>query len=429
MNTLHPSEPHFAGEDDDRTPLKVLISAYACGPKWGSEVGMGWNWVVALSNYCQLTIVTEFGFKAEIESIMDSLNLRHRPKFYFIDVGYKARQYFWKQGDWRFYRYYKKWQKEAYTHAKRLTSKERFHVIHQLNMIGFREPGYLWRLGLPSVWGPIGGHAQMPWRYMLLSGLKPAVYYSLRNILNVIQMRTSRRVSKAMEKFDLLIAATKNDERAIRKLHKRIVTVITETGTTISNFERKACKPRADNEPVRLVWSGILQARKALPILLHALAQLPGGVSTRLDIVGDGERRKKWQSLAANLGIDNICTWHGRVPHSDALNIMRHSDVFAFTSLLEATSTVVIEALSLGLPVICHDTCGFGTLINNSCGIKVPVVSPSYSIKAFRGAIVRLFNDRVFLNELSLNALSMRRAITWDQKAFQVANMYRDIVK
>jgi hypothetical protein len=26
-----------------------------------------------------------------------------------------------------------------------------------LNMIGYREPGYLWKLNVPFVWGPMGG--------------------------------------------------------------------------------------------------------------------------------------------------------------------------------------------------------------------------------------------------------------------------------
>ena len=41
--------------------MTVLINSYACGPNWGSEVGMGWHWVTSLSNYCQLYVITELG--------------------------------------------------------------------------------------------------------------------------------------------------------------------------------------------------------------------------------------------------------------------------------------------------------------------------------------------------------------------------------
>ncbi len=31
--------------------LNVLINAYAVSPNWGSEPGMGWNWII---KYCSL---------------------------------------------------------------------------------------------------------------------------------------------------------------------------------------------------------------------------------------------------------------------------------------------------------------------------------------------------------------------------------------
>ena len=63
----------------------------------------------------------------------------------------------WNQGDWRFYKYYKEWQWKTYLMAKDICKEEKIDVLHQLNMIGFREPGYLWKLsqenGVPFVWG------------------------------------------------------------------------------------------------------------------------------------------------------------------------------------------------------------------------------------------------------------------------------------
>ena len=39
--------------------LNILIDAYAISPNWGSEQGMGWNWVSNLARYCNLYIITE----------------------------------------------------------------------------------------------------------------------------------------------------------------------------------------------------------------------------------------------------------------------------------------------------------------------------------------------------------------------------------
>ena len=98
---------------ENNNTLKVLISSFACGPYWGSEVGMGWNWIINLSQFCQIYVITEKGFKNEIENEIPKLNLKNIPTFYYIDIGDKGRNLFWKQGSLLFYHYYNKWQKKA----------------------------------------------------------------------------------------------------------------------------------------------------------------------------------------------------------------------------------------------------------------------------------------------------------------------------
>jgi hypothetical protein len=38
--------------------LKLLISAYACGPNRGSEPGMGWNFVIGLGKFHEVHVIT-----------------------------------------------------------------------------------------------------------------------------------------------------------------------------------------------------------------------------------------------------------------------------------------------------------------------------------------------------------------------------------
>ena len=69
----------------------------------------------------------------------------------------------WNQGDWRFYWHYRKWQKQALKLAQAICREHELNAIHQSNMIGFCEPGYLWKIeDIPFVWGPIGGLKQFP---------------------------------------------------------------------------------------------------------------------------------------------------------------------------------------------------------------------------------------------------------------------------
>ena len=99
--------------------MKILISAYAVCPDMGSEPGMGWNWCVNLAKYCELYIITETEFRAQIEAKVANLPQGRNMHFYWNPAGKddqqteKIRRMCWNQGDWRFYFYYKQWQKRT----------------------------------------------------------------------------------------------------------------------------------------------------------------------------------------------------------------------------------------------------------------------------------------------------------------------------
>ncbi|UVQ96376.1 hypothetical protein NXW23_19055 [Bacteroides caccae] len=60
--------------------------------------------------------------------------------------------------EYTFYYAYRVWHLQVYKVASELMETKHFDLIHYVGMIGYREPGYLWKLGLPYVWGPVGGN-------------------------------------------------------------------------------------------------------------------------------------------------------------------------------------------------------------------------------------------------------------------------------
>ena len=130
--------------------LSILINAYACSPNMGSEPGMAWNWCVNLAKYCELYIITEGEFQEKIEAVRPTLPQAKNMHFYYKPVSDEIRKMCWNQGDWRFYIHYKKWQQKTLAIAKQIIKENNIDIIHQLNMIGFREPGYLWSLEHPT---------------------------------------------------------------------------------------------------------------------------------------------------------------------------------------------------------------------------------------------------------------------------------------
>ena len=295
-------------------------------------------------------------------------------------------------------------------------------------MTSYREPGYLWKLPLPFIWGPIGGFVQMPWPFMRILGWKGAAFYSTRNIVNSLQMHLSIRVRAAMRRADAVLAATREDQLAIQKHFRKAAILINETGVTASPTMPLRCRHNEDRV-LKLCWCGLLLGRKALPLALHALSRLQRELRVELDVIGDGPERDLWVALAKKLGLDSIVRWHGWVNHEEALSIISQSDAMLLTSLQEGTPQVVMEALSFGVPVICHNLCGFGTVVDETCGIKIPAKGPVQSIEGFACAIGNLANSPALLARLSDGAIRRASELTWERKMDTIQSIYYKILK
>src|ERR1019366_4456203 len=164
---------------------------------------------------------------------------------------------------------------------------------------------------------------------------------------------------------------------------------------------------------------------KALQLLLRALRATPEGVDWRLEVGGDGPCRSGWQKLASRIGIDARCTWHGQVSRDEALSGLRRAHVFVITSLKDLTSTVIIEALAQGVPVICPDHCGFSDVVTDECGIKLPIHSTSEFEHRLAGAIAQLASDEERRQLLAAGALRRARAYSLEAKAEAIERVYR----
>lgn len=409
--------------------INVLINAYAVSPNWGSEQGMGWNWIVNIARYCRLDVITEGEWRNDIENALKTLPQRDNLTFHYLPVSRKVREMCWNQGDWRFYIHYRKWQKRALACAKEIIAHHRIDVIHQLNMVGFREPGYLWKIkDIPFVWGPVGGMELMPIAYLKGVSVKQRYFNILKNTLNRLQYTYSPRVKEAIKQSDVIISAVKGVQDVIKKTHYRDSVLINETGVEIDSDMTK--KPSRQKTPLKIIWVGKFDFRKQLPLALRSIAAL-NKKNIEFHICGNGSEVvvNEMRRIADEGGISGQCYWHGNVPNAEVKRMMCNSDLMFFTSIMEATSTVVLEAISVGLPILCFNTCGFGPIVNEFAGITVELSDPDKSVQNFASVLYDLYNDRSILNAISETILSNRKFLTWDSKAKKTVEIYKEIIK
>jgi glycosyltransferase involved in cell wall biosynthesis len=142
-----------------------------------------------------------------------------------------------------------------------------------------------------------------------------------------------------------------------------------------------------------------------------------------LKIIGKGPLEKSLRRMVEGLELKNI-EWVREVSHDEIFELMGQADFLIHTSLREATSSVIPEALSMGVPVICHDAFGMSIAVNDTCGIKIPLKSPEHSIVGFNEAMKRLILDRDLLKELKTGASKRAYEISWEVMAETMAKDY-----
>lgn len=409
--------------------LNILISAYYCSPYRGGESAVGWKVATGLAKHHDVTVIcgdlsAEAPTGADLDrwkheqGMPDGLTVHHvRAE----GMTRRIHDLHALPGLWfLFYEAYRRWQRQVLGVASDLHRVKPFDVVHHVNVIGFREPGYLWRLGVPFFWGPVTGAPMVPAAFLRDFSAREKFRWGSRNFLNAIQIRMAGRSAAAARAAARVWAVSGEDREVFRRWG---VTAEPMLETGCSGSSASGPRRREPGEPLRLCWSGLFQGIKALPLLLRAMAGHDRS-DVVLDVLGDGVEAERWKELAASLGLDGRVFWHGMLPRDEALRKMEAAHALVHTSVKEGTPHVVLEALSMGLPVICHDACGMGTAVTDTCGIKVPLRDPAASEEGFRQALGRLLADAALLESLSLGALARAEELTWDAKISRYEQSY-----
>ena len=409
--------------------INILLNAYAVAPNWGSEQGLGWNWVINLAKYCNVHVITEGEWQKEIEEAVNQLPYKDNIHFYYNQLPDNVRKMCWNQGDWRFYRHYRKWQEKTLEIAREIIAEHKIDIIHQLNMIGFREPGSLWKIkDIPFVWGPVGAMKEVSLRYMDDLDFKSRAKLWLKNHISRWQMLHYPLSKNAMKRATKVLAATSEVGEFIRQHHRDDVIVMNETGCYVREIALKEKTPTEFS----LLWVGKFDYRKQLPLAIKTIAELYSNFPhIHLHVAGAGTEAqiKAAKNLAETLGCDSAITWHGKIPNSEVHRLMQNSDLFFFTSIDEGTPHVVLEAIQNNLPVVCFDTCGQGDVINDKIGKKISVSNTRQSIKDFSDIISDLIIHPDILSKFRANCYQRQCELSWDNKIKQMLAIYQDVLK
>ncbi len=128
------------------------------------------------------------------------------------------------------------------------------------------------------------------------------------------------------------------------------------------NGIQPATIPMAARVNLRVVTVGRLIALKQIDLLIQAVSRLK---DVGLVVVGDGPERERLEKLAQELGVAERVYFTGMTSKEAMLSFLCACDLFVLNSTHEGFPYVLLEAMSLGLPVVATAVGGIPEIVQD----------------------------------------------------------------
>jgi glycosyltransferase involved in cell wall biosynthesis len=346
--------------------MKILASAFACSPRWGSEPGLGWGWVYTLAEKHDVTVLTHGYFRSHIEADLPSLPKR-RIRFEYLDL--KPLRGEFKDQMLNSQIYYLRWQKASRARVQALLEAEHFDLLHHVTWGNFRWPIPFFGLSVPLLVGPMGGGECAP----------PSMYRSLpvrvqiKEAIRAFIIWTGRYdpwVRRGLRDARWIFCRTPHTTAALPAFAQARAVIAHDIGSPEVLLAPVVDALAKVPNQLRCLFVGRLLGWKGPQFVLRAVAELKQrGIAVQLTMVGNGELEAYLHALAQELNL--TVEWKQGLSRTQVLDLYPAHDVFVFPSLHDSGGSVVLESLSRGCPVVCLDLGGPPHFIDAQSGRTV----------------------------------------------------------
>ncbi|MDZ7879281.1 MAG: glycosyltransferase [Saprospiraceae bacterium] len=129
-------------------------------------------------------------------------------------------------------------------------------------------------------------------------------------------------------------------------------------------------KSKEKQETIRLLHvSGLNDTPKNITGILNSVAQLSKiRQDFVLDIIGDPFEQPPYKALVNALNIEKFIHFYDYLPIEKVAEHMQKADIFVLFSRFEGLPCVILEAMSVGLPVVATETGGMADWITEGSG-------------------------------------------------------------
>ncbi|MEL6584347.1 MAG: glycosyltransferase family 4 protein [Pseudomonadota bacterium] len=398
--------------------MRVLLMAPNIDGTDVGEAFVAFKWAEALSDLVELTV----------------LSFERPGRMALADQLPKARVVTWPEPAWArrnerfnamakpaypvFHRHVRRWLAAA------LSGGERFDIAHQIMPQAARYPCPFRHFDIPYVIGPLGGALSTPRGFVEEVG-SAGGFTKLRG-LDAWRFRNDPWLRRSYSSAAAVLGVAPYVADVLKDVPLRRFEPVLELG--IDELAPEVERPETPGL-LKLLHVGRGVRTKGLRDVVRAMALLKDRPGITLTSAGAGEEIAICEAEAQALGVADRCTFLGRIPRSEVEELYRSHDVFAFPSFREPAGGVLYEAMRWGLPVVTAANGGPDWIIDDSCGVRLPVETPERLAQDLANTIKSLEADRPRLRALGAGArLKVEREGLWPQKAERLVSLYKELI-
>ena len=413
--------------------MKVLVSAVACNPYLGSENIVGWATVMVLARDHELWVLTSRRNEPDLQRAQAEGLVPANVRFVFagkVRPWHPNRMRARLQG-WREYQYFSR---AILPLARQLHATEKFDLTHHVTFVTWRVASPLARMGIPFVFGPIGGNEQFPSRFFPVLSAASAVFELARMASNVVS-RFSPGVRASLRGAAHVFAANPETERLVNAVRGSAAGVSRllagfYSGAKAESFSRFAPDKKMDG-PLRLFAAGNMEGRKGVALALAALARVKAaGVKFHYRLGASGPEIAHLKKLTARLGLAAEVEFAENLHGEDYRRELGHTHIFLLPSLRESAGLTMMEAMLAGCVPVVADGGGPGFIVTGECGFKLPMVNRRQMAAQLAETLIAIDRDRKIISEKGA-AASRRIATDFSEEHYRAAvnAVYQSVTK
>lgn len=170
-----------------------------------------------------------------------------------------------------------------------------------------------------------------------------------------------------------------------------------------------------------IVTSGRLVPWKGFDVLINSISK----INAKLIIIGDGDDKKRLESLILEKNLDEKVSLIGSLNRKDLMSFISGADIFVLPSTFESFSFQLVEAMMLGSVVVALNAGNISEIIENG---KNGILVEKNNTENLSVILNDLLSDKNKRERLSLFAKEDSKRFSLEKTVDQLENLFKKLI-